>query len=370
MKRNKLIVLLLLLFITAVAVYSCTKVGNGFISPTMQYNTKLVSIPKGQIVKSTAIVPDGSDIPLNVRWTHIYDSTGKIVDDIFNKTYPIDVWSSAYNPATDTTFSLIMAKRVTSQITPVIVIPESGIIQSTSASIYIPAGRYTMDIEVTNAAGTLELKKAMTLNFYDGPTLMMDDGGYTFSFGRLIANTATGAANTGNVGFYAGLNSPYVIKTVTKISDQGNQVIVKITDRNGVVFNPRLGEIAKRPRAGVNPVPPYLGNLQDYTKDTYVANDTAMTFKYPLTPFPIAPFDGNGYNMYYRIPAAFVTIDSATTFTPGQIGPGIYYKGTADPHYLGTFKNDLYDFSVRIPFRIFVPGSYYINLKLLPVVHR
>ena len=159
------------------------------------------------------------------------------------------------------------------------------------------------------------------------------------------------------------------METVTRVGDSPNVISIKVTDRNGVPFNPRLGEIAKRPNSGVNPNPPFLQNLQDYAPDTFVATDTALTLKYPLVPFPISSL-GNGFNQYYRIPTAFVTMDSVVTWPATAAGPGIYYKGTADPRYRGTYKNGLYDYSLRFAARIYVPGSYAITIKLLNVTHR
>src|ERR1044072_6173198 len=81
------------LFIIAFVFSTCTKIEDGFISPTMQYSPALLIVPKGQIVKSNALIPDGSSLPLNVKWVHIYDSTGNIVHDMFHKTYPVGIWT-------------------------------------------------------------------------------------------------------------------------------------------------------------------------------------------------------------------------------------------------------------------------------------
>lgn len=43
---------------------------------------------------------------------------------------------------------------------------------------------------------------------------------------------------------------------------------MKIMDKIGVAFNPKRGEIIKRPQTGINPNPPFLQNLQDYAPDT------------------------------------------------------------------------------------------------------
>ena len=123
----------------------------------------------------------------------------------------------------------------------------------------------------------------------------------------------------------------------------------------------------KRPQSGLNPNPPFLQNLQYYAPDTYQNLDTAMYLKYPLTPFPIASL-GNGYNMYYRIPTAFAHIDSTSSWSSNPAGN--YYKGTSDTHFKGYLNNGLYDYSLRIPMRIQVPGKYELTIQLLNVTHR
>ena len=127
------------------------------------------------------------------------------------------------------------------------------------------------------------------------------------------------------------------------------------------------GEFTKRPNSGLNPVPPFLQNLQDYAPDTFVASDSAISLKYPLTPFPINSL-GNGYNMYYRVPAQYVHIDSTTSWTSNTAGN--LYKGISDSHYRGMYKDGLYDYSLRIPMRVQVPGSYEIKIKILNATHR
>lgn len=63
-----------------------------------------------------------------------------------------------------------------------------------------------------------------------------------------------------------------------------------------------------------------------------------------------------------------VTIDSTTSWPSNSAGN--FYKGTSDTHYRGLYKNDLYDYALRIPMRIYVPGSYNLSIKILNTTHR
>lgn len=372
MKKTKFISFLFVVCAIAITdIFSgCTKVEKGFLSPTQQYAVNQFTIIRGRVSTSYSLINDGSSVPMKIKWTHIYDSTGKIVDDMFSKKYPVGIWTASYNPEKDKTFGDITAKRTIAELEPILVNEANGTIVSNEATLNIPLGRYTMDLEVSNVAGTLTLKKIMQLNIVDGIALAMDPDPGAFSLGLLKAGTAggPGAAAGGNNGLqYNGANNPFVQYTITRFADTPNVVIFKIMDKNGVVFNPKAGEIAKRPNGGLNPNPPFLQNLQDYAPDTFNATDTSLNLKFPLVPFPINSL-GNGFNMYYRIPTKFVTIDSTTAWSGNTINN--YYKGASDPHYLGVYTNDLYDFSLRIPLRIFVPGSYFVSIKFLGIKHR
>ncbi|HEY5464739.1 MAG TPA: hypothetical protein VIJ95_15860 [Hanamia sp.] len=339
----------------------CTKIGNGFLSPYVTYAVTDFSIIRGRTATSYSIVTDGSSIPMNIKWTNIYDSTGKIVDDIFSKEYPIAVWTAAYDPTTDNTFASIIAKQKIENLPPLVVNENNGTIEANAGTLNIPLGTYTMDLQVSNSAGTESLKKIMQIDIVDGLQVETAPGSGDFANGRAVAGTAPVTY------FFNGQNNPFSYYTVTRFADTPNVFILKFTDRNGVPFDPKTGEIIKRPAAGLNPVPPYLPNLQDYAPDTYVALDTAMYLKYPLVPFPIVSI-ADGFNMYYNINTAFVQIDSTSAWSSNSAG--IFYQGTSDSHYLGTYVNGEYDYSIRVPMRIEVPGSYELTVKILNVTHR
>ena len=340
---------------------ACTKYQDGFLSPYVQYAVNQFTVIRGRVSTSYSLITDGSSIPMHVRWTHIYDSTGKIADDLFLKKYPVEVWTSGYNPAVDKDYASITAKRTIDSLPALVVNENSGVITSNSASLYIPTGTYTMDMEVSNSAGKEELKNIIQIMVIDGDNVELNPDGGQIANGRALAGTAPVSY------FYNGANNPFVMVNVQRFADTPNVFILKFTDRQGVPFNPKTGEIIKRPAAGLNPNPPYLQNLQDYAPDTYTATDTAISIRYPLVPFPIVSL-GNGFNMYYNIKASAVQTDSTSAWSSNT--QGIYYQGTSDSRYLGTYSEGKYDYSIRTPFRIQVPGSYQMTVKILNVTHR
>jgi len=367
---NILTTFLITLFVSVGLLQSCTKYGKGFLSPSVSYAVNQFSINKGRIATSYSLTTDGSSVPLHIKWTHIYDATGNIVDTLFTKKYLVPIWTASYNPLLDTSYALIIAKRSTAMLQPIVVNESNGTIEANSGTIFLPSGTYSMDMEVSNAAGKQILKNLISLLIIDGKPVEIAPETDVFSNALLKAGSASFAGAAGGINngtFFRGPNNPYDNFTVTRFADTPNIFILKIMDRNGVVFNPKLGEISKRLRSGLNPVPPFFQNLQDYAPDTFIATDSALTLKYPLVPFPIESL-GNAFNMYYRIPSKFASIDSTSSWSSNT--EALYYTGVNDVHYKGVYQNGVFDYSVRIPLRILVTGAYLMTLKILNTTHR
>jgi len=352
-----------ILFILIVTFLSaCTKYGDGFISPYVQYAVNEFTVVRGRTTSSYSLITDGSSIPLHVKWLHVYDSTGSIVDSLFTKQYPVTVWTSAYNNLTDVTYSSILAKQSVVNMAPLRVNESNGTIEANSGTLFLPLGTYSMDLSVSNSAGKEVLNKIMTIVIADGKPL--ETAPETGAFSNSLARVGNAAAA---LTLFNGQNNPYDLVTVTRYADTPNTIILKVMDRNGVPFNPRTGELTKRPNTGLNPTPPFLQNLQDYAPDTYQVNDSAIAIKFPLVPFPIASL-GNGFNMYYNILSAYVQIDSTSAWSSNTSGG--YYHGASDSHYKGVYVDDEYNYYLRIPMRVQVPGAYEIAIKLLNTTHR
>ena len=362
MNFNKIISLIIMFSLISFSEFigGCTKIQKGYLSPLIRYPLTEVSLVRGRIFTSANLLPDGSSIPLNAKLLHVYDSTGKSVDDIFLKTYPTTIWTAIYDPAVDTTAAQILKKRTTVKLTPISVNERNGSITSNPSSINLPLGSYTIDLQVSNVEGTQILKNILKLNILDGARIE------TWQY-DIIANGIALANQARVVYTFRGSDNPFVITDIKVIADTPNLVIFKFVGRDGVPFNPITGEVKKRPRSGLNPVPPFLQNLQDYQPDTYVATDTSISVKFPLTPFPIVSM-GNAFMMYYNIKASAVNIDSTSSWGGSQAG--MYYQGTSDPHYLGQYTAGKYDYSVRIPLRIYVPGTYEVTIRMLNMNHR
>src|SRR5690606_9076028 len=126
---------------------ACKKVQDGFLSSYVRYEEFPIEIPQGRAFVSSALNPDGSAKPLDVRLLAIYDrETGQNVTETFLKKFEIPVWTGLYDPKIDTTLELIDQKRKDSLVYPISINPNSGQVEANYATINLPTGSYEFDL--------------------------------------------------------------------------------------------------------------------------------------------------------------------------------------------------------------------------------
>lgn len=320
--------LLALLSIVALNL-ACKKLPDGYIGDGIRYEETPIIIQQGRIRTSTALNVDGSSQPMTIKVIHFYDkATGKIVDDIFAKQFKIKIWTAVFDPLKDTTVALVQAKQRDSLVNPIHINSSSGQIEANYTSMNVPLGSYQFDLEITNPAGTKVYPKIGSFDVVTAPA---------FEIPTVASN---GARMVGDETKNVNLKAPIV--TVNKIADNENKVILKYTDKNGVVFNPAAGEIVYRPQPGLT-----TGSLQTMKmyamKTELLSNRTEFTFG--TTPFPLVSL-GNGFNYYYRIPTQFLHFDNPL------------------------LADNKYSANPRFSFQSFQPGVYEVTVKLPDVTHR
>jgi hypothetical protein len=309
----------------------CKKYAQGFLGPYAQYPKTNYTIPRGQLYASDALTPDGSSGPLTIKLLHAYDSAGNVVDSLFTKTYPVTTWTAAFDFTVDSTDALVAAKQKVVQMPAIVVNPSNGAIEGNSATLYFPRGTYVFDLQLSNNSGTEVLKHIVSITVEDqAPYQSVPELGTVYD--RLF--------KVGNETVTANAVNPIV--DIERVADTPNEVIMKMVDKNGTPFNPLAGEIRKRPNTGVNPTPPYLQTLEDYTKN-HDYTDTTMIFRFPIVPFPFSSL-GNGYNIYYRIPTQYIHVDG--------------------------FADDTWSANPRLPLRVFQFGRYTVTMRFPDVTHR
>jgi hypothetical protein len=314
-----------------ITTYSCKKSTTGFLSPYIHYEQNPIQVPKGRAFLSSALNPDGSSMPFTATVIHYYNkATGQIADSLFNKKFPVQIFTGYIDPAKDTSFQQIESFLKIENLPAVKILPNSGQISANAGALYLPAGEYQYDLKITNEAGTKIYPKI-------GDFILKDTT--TYDAVPAIGSTSETRIQVGNETMSKAGIPPLL--TITRVADTPNIVTVKYMDKNGVFWNPQKGEIVSRPAAGLNTIPPFLQSLQEYTSSFYYT-PTSSVFRYPLTPFPLNTL-GNGFNIYQRIPAQFVINDG--------------------------LPNGMYSLNLRFPIRIYVPGSYLIIEQSLDAAH-
>ncbi len=317
---------ILLLIIVTVAV-SCKKIQEGFLSDTMRYIDKNVYCLRGlPLVQTKPIDIDGSTPIVHFEMLNLRDEAGKPAPKEFFEKYEVIMFKPGmtFDIKTDTTVAELDKKREKKTVPPMDFNPVSGQISFNRGSVNIPLGKYTFDLQATNKNGTKTFPAFATINIVDP---VADD---IFAQEDNVSNAfhnVTGAATPHK--------NPKL--TFTKVSNDGARIILKLTDKNGVPFNPKSGEIIRR---GDRPT------FENYAKFTPVKfTDTAMICDFEVAPFPLAkyvtPTTDWGHLIYYRIPSQFATVDG---FTPG-----------------------LYSVNPRFAFTLKMEGTYIIELKFTDV---
>ncbi len=309
--------------ITFICMFSCKKIPNGFLSTTLRYTTPDLYCQRGlALVQSAKIYLDGSTPPVTFEIKNLRDSAGKGLPSEFNTKYDITVFKpgQSFNVDTDTTLALLNAKRETVNVLPWDFNKTSGQLTFNKASLNLPLGIYNFDIQATNRT---------TTKFYP-------------SFGRihvvdpteedmfLLEDNVNNAADLS--GNFVAVKNP--IFKFTKVSSEGARIILKISDKNGVAFNPKAGEIIKR---GDRPT------FESYARFNPVQfTDTALVCDFEVAPFRLAKYIAGGTDwghlIYYRIPETHIAMDNLVT---GQ-----------------------YNANLRFAFTIKLEGTYILEFKL------
>lgn len=318
------------LVLTTLALTGCKKINDGNLSNIIRYEVQPTEVPQGRAFVSSAINPEGSTKPLQIKLLNIYNKeTGENVTSLFQQKYQHKVWKALYDSKKDTTLALIDAKRVDSMVYPLVINPVSGQIEANYTTVNLPLGKYKFDLEISNPANSKVYKDIGEFDLISAP------------FYEIPAVRSTVAMKVGAETTTKSIPSNASHIKVKRVSESGDKVIVRIVDKNGNAFNPNKGEIARRPNSGTQAV--FLQTMQDYSLSTALFDDR-MEFQFGVVPFPLASL-GNGFNYYYRIPAKFVKYDDSLEL----------------PY-------NTYSCNARFSFRAFAPGTYEIEVIVPQVI--
>jgi hypothetical protein len=301
---------------------ACKKVPDGFLSDYVRYEVTPIVVPQGRAYVSDALNPEGSAKPMTVKLLAVYNAeTGENVTEIFSKKYTIPVWTGFYDPKKDTTLEMINAKRKDSLVYPISINQFSGQLEANFATINLPLGLYDYDLEIKNSTGTKVYPKIGQFQLKEAAYFENPDPRTTVAM-KVGAESTTKTLPGGRI-------------EVKHTNEDVNKIVVRIVDENGVAFNPKEGEIGRRPMPGTGIG--WLQTMQDYAL-SYEEFDDRMEFEYGVNPFPLSSL-GNGYNYYYRIPTEFVKFDESLELPDNE-----------------------YSCNARFSLRVYLPGTYEVTV--------
>lgn len=288
--------ILLFILCTAFVMAACKKVEPGFLSDQMRYKDNVIYCKRGlSLQQSDRINTDESTPPVTFKLLNLRDkATGKAAPQSFFDDYEVLVFKDgeSFNVETDTSVEQLNKKREIQKLKPMYFNENSGQFVFNKASLNLPLGDYLFDIASQNVHGSHTFPSFGQISVVE-PTL---DDIFT------IEDNVSNAFDVNSVAIP--MRNPKM--TLTKVSDEGARVILKLVDKNGNPFNPKAGEIIKR---GDRPV------FENYARfHPIITTDTAMICDFELAPFPLTKYNDGvtdwNHLMYYRIPSQFVKVDN------------------------------------------------------------
>lgn len=260
MRKNITIPALIVTLLLLVA--ACEKPEVGYLSDNIFYNNSIYYVERGKTTYSSPIVANGSSSPLNVELLKVKDSVGNDVTEIFKAPKSIKVYSQ---PVTylDSTMALLNSRFKDSVVQPFKINPIGGRMEFTPATTFLPGGSYSIDLKVSNTKGEKTIEDAAKIvltNSTGVPYQLVFKRVRDYSEGSTLNNTD---------------DENITIDVVyTPGTQEETKCIYKFVDKNGVVFNPKAGEISRW-----LPNWPYINNWDPYFKP--VLKDTTIEHQMP-----------------------------------------------------------------------------------------
>jgi hypothetical protein len=256
---------------------SCKKPEEGFLSDNIFYRANPFVAEQGIVAYSAALQTDGSTKPLQVKLLDIRNkSTGQSVLDDMTQEREVATFG-AQILYTDTTLAQLKGKAATSMKRPLYVNPIGGRIELTTASRFIAAGNYVIDLEVENVKAKRIITNACDIQ------LKPAANPYTITYRRIQTSPP---GNDANQTFITDNESGYPITVTYTSGTAANRVIFKWVDKNNKPFNPKTQMTRMWPNY------PVFKDWSPYYPE--VLTDSTMEYQFPQT--------GLSYPLYTQLP--------------------------------------------------------------------
>lgn len=350
MKRLYLILLILPLLCSCVE-----DLPVGFISPDgIRLREDTLQVTSGVYLLTAIPMVDGSTRPLHFEVCNARDlTTGKEAGKFMQK-YPTKVWTSAYNPKTDTTLALVNAKLNKIDAFPVVTNTLSGQLHFNTCTQNLDPGLYGIDVKVSSRAGERTIENYGIVRLIKKQWVVLDNFS-TFFYGLPEGSTSLRSIAEANPLTTANMNlvkaNTHPDFSIEKIEDGTDNVKVKLMflDANGKAFDGNA--IAKRPKSGTN----YENSWFDNSVDTKILPD-GVEFNFPVVPFPSFGIVSNDDQKSISI-SQYTLHPSYYTLTPEAIQLA---DKSANAGKI-TYKS--YTFYVKISYQLNEYGSWVVKIK-------
>lgn len=258
----------------------------GFLNDNMRYNVTELQVTQGTSISTPAITANGSSTPMTVELIEVRNkATGAAVSEflvpgeysVFLQTVGADV----------NTLEQLASKLNTKTSAPIHVNEIGGKVTFSPTTENVAPGLYTIDLRVSNIAGTKIIKEA--LDFRVLP--MKADSVFSASATTTPITSESGATTL----------REYEV-TVQHIPNGPNKIIYVWEDENGNKFNPRQGEVVRRAA-----LPSFADWSPFYPEEL---TDTAIVYEYPYYKGLVYPLKSTvsingenhtGYASNYRV---------------------------------------------------------------------
>jgi hypothetical protein len=297
MRKNIIISTVVVTLLLIVA--ACEKPEIGYLSDNIFYNNSIYYVERGKTTYSAPIVSNGSSSPLNVELIKVKDSAGNDVTEIFKQPQKIKVYDQ---PVTylDSTMALLNSRFKDSIVQPFKINPIGGRMEFTPATTFLPGGSYSIDLKVSNVKGEKTIENAAKIvltNSTGAPYQLLFKRVRDYSEGSTLNNTDDENI-TIDVDFVPG-------------TQEETKCIYKFVDKNGVVFNPKAGEITRWMTTW-----PYLNDWDPYFSpvptDTSIEQQMPGLIGFSFPYFNIVVVEGQSWDQggdalyYLKIPKGYL----------------------------------------------------------------
>lgn len=246
--------------------FACKRPEVGYLSDHIFYLVNPLRVEQGKTTYSSPIVGNGSSNPMQVKLTGARDEQGN--DVLTEITTPRQIYTFVDQITyEDNTLEKLGQKIRDSLVTPFQVNSIGGRLEFSAATTYLPAGKFNIDVEVSNSKGTASLKDACEIELVPLETT------HDIAYKRL---------NNQDGSIYYTDDANVFVEVRHESGTEGSWCIYKFLDKNGTPLNPAEGDIIRRSLTH-----PYFSDWNPYYPITATANslihqmpDYGITFPY------------------------------------------------------------------------------------------